>query len=274
MIHPIVGGECDRVVVEDGCRIAVHTLRTGGATIPILFIHALAMTGEMWRRVAQQLNVDASLYAIDCRGHGESDRAAGPYTTERFAKDIGDVLDHLHAQKVHLIGCSMGGTVALAFAGRHPERVASMTIIDSTACYGENAHLVWDERALRPRQEGFQAMVPFQVSRWFSEAFAEQEPDLVQEAVRVFLVNDADAYAETCRMLGRADERHRLSQYTGPVSVVVGEEDYATPVAMARELVSLLTQAKLTILPKRRHYTPIECPEEVALAIHATILRG
>ena len=116
--------------------------------------------------------------------------------------------------------------------------------------------------------------MPFQVSRWFSEEFAEHQPDLVRQAVSVFLLNDADAYAETCRMLGRADERHRVSRYTGPVSVVVGEEDYATPVVMARELVSLLTQSTLTILPKRRHYTPIECPEEVALAIHAAVLRG
>ncbi|CAM4238859.1 alpha/beta fold hydrolase [Bordetella muralis] len=274
MIPPLLDDTVERVVVEDGCRIAIRTLRTGSAPIPVLFVHALAMNGEMWRRVAQKLNVDAPLYAIDCRGHGESDRAAGPYTTERFAKDISDVLDHLNTRQVHLVGCSMGGTVALAFAGRYTERVASMTIIDSTACYGEDAHISWDERALRPRQEGFQAMVPFQVSRWFSPEFAEQEPALVQEAVKVFLANEADAYAATCRMLGCADERHRLSRYTGPVSVVVGEEDYATPVAMARELVSLLAQAKLTILPKRRHYTPIECPGEVAVAIDATILRG
>ena len=59
---------------------------------------------------------------------------------------------------------------------------------------------------------------------------------MVKRCIDVFLRNDIAAYAETCRMLGRADLRSALPRLKMPTAVVVGEEDYATPVAMAEAL--------------------------------------
>lgn len=263
------------VIADDGCRITVRQLRRGQPNHkPVLFIHALAMNGDMWEDVASAMQPGMPLYAVDCRGHGLSDKPSGPYTTERFAKDIVAVLDALNAPRAHIVGCSMGGTVALAVAGRFPDRVASLTVIDSTACYGAQSAPAWEERGLRAANEGFDSMVDFQLSRWFSPAYVERAEPALQEAVDVFLKNSAPAYLETCRMLGHADERPNLPNYKGPASVVVGEHDYATPPAMAEEVASLLKQASLLVLPGMRHYTPIEAPEAIALAIRSAVQRA
>jgi 3-oxoadipate enol-lactonase len=261
--------------MDDGCQLALRQLRAGDVSQPpVLFVHALAMNGAMWSDLSQMLHATSPLYALDCRGHGASDRPPGPYTTRRFAQDIDGILDSLAASRVHLVGCSMGGTVSMAYAGLRPERLASLTVIDSTAWYGADAPAAWEARGQRALREGFDAMVPFQLERWFSEAYASRNSAGMREAVDVFLKNDASAYAESCRMLGLADERAGLARYTGPAMVVVGEEDYATPPAMARVAAQLLSGAILTILQGLRHYTPIEAPDRVAQAIDTVIRRA
>jgi 3-oxoadipate enol-lactonase len=65
-------------------------------------------------------------------------------------------------------------------------------------------------------------------------------------------------------MLGDADLRALQPKMTMPTSVIVGEEDYAATVAMSEQIKAALPKATLTILPKVRHLTPIECPEKIA----------
>jgi 3-oxoadipate enol-lactonase len=65
-------------------------------------------------------------------------------------------------------------------------------------------------------------------------------------------------------MLGAADERALIQHYKGACTMVVGEEDYATPVSMAQELARLLPQADLHVLQNVRHYSPIQAPELIA----------
>lgn len=75
-------------------------------------------------------------------------------------------------------------------------------------------------------------------------------------------------------MLGQADERERLHRFTGPVSVVVGAEDYATPIAMGQDIADRMTDARLTVVPGTRHYTPLEAPDAIASCIADTIARS
>ena len=94
-------------------------------------------------------------------------------------------------------------------------------------------------------------MIDFQVTRWFGDEFRAAHPDLIQAITRVFLANDLDCYAASCTLLGEADLRPFLPAFRMPVAVIVGEEDYATPVAMARQLHEAIQGSTLTILPLR-----------------------
>lgn len=260
------------VTAADGCRIAVRTLRTGSKPVPpVVAIHALAMNGSMWSEVASFLSSDVTVLALDCRGHGSSDKPHGPYSTSCFAGDVLAVVDQFECSRVVLVGCSMGGTVALEFAGTYPERVEGLSVFDTTAWYGEGAAPRWEQRAQTALQQGMEALTAFQLERWFSPEFSSTRPDVVRKALDIFLANDIVAYAETCRMLGQADERIRVANYKGPALVSVGEYDYATPISMAEELARCLPQAKLSVIPHARHFTPFEVPKEVALRIDQVI---
>lgn len=278
---PSVTARQIRVTADDGCVLNLRVLREAQlkTATPVVFVHALAMDGDMWQGVVDALDEDNSLlsggmYALDCRGHGASGASEGSFTTKRFSKDLADTLDALSASRAHIVGCSMGGTVALGFAGGFAARVASLTVIDATAWYGPEAPANWEKRAVAALNGGMVSLVDFQLARWFSPTFLQEQPDLVRASVGVFTANRVQAYVGSCRMLGQADERAALANYNGPAAVVVGEEDYATPLAMAEDLASRLVGARLTVIPGTRHYTPLEAPALVAACIDKAIGRA
>jgi 3-oxoadipate enol-lactonase len=82
--------------------------------------------------------------------------------------------------------------------------------------------------------------------------------------MEVFLRNEVAAYVETCNMLGAADLRAALPAMTIPTAIVVGEEDYATPVAMAEAMHHAIAGSTLTVLKAARHLTPLEMPATIA----------
>src|SRR5207247_5561502 len=121
-----------------------------------------------------------------------------------------------------------------ALGGLYTSRVSALGLIDTTAWYGEDAPAVWRERAANARSKGLAGLVDFQVTRWFGDSFRSAHPELVSAATRVFLANDLDCYAASCILLGDADLRPFLPRLRVPVSILVGEEDYATPLPAAR----------------------------------------
>jgi 3-oxoadipate enol-lactonase len=173
-----------------------------------------------------------------------------------------------------IAGSSMGGSVALAFAIDHGARAAGLALIDTTAWYGPDAPKNWAERADAAQAKGLASLVEFQATRWFGDAFRADHADVVQACLETYLANDVAAYAATCRMLGSFDLRAGLARLTMPVSIVVGEEDYATPPAMAEAMKAALPQATYRLLPKARHLTPLERPDEVSEAILAVIAKA
>jgi 3-oxoadipate enol-lactonase len=249
----------------DGCSIAytLHAARDPGAP-RIALIHSLALDRGVWDGVVSRLAGDAHVLAYDCRGHGRSSRPAISFTPELFARDLAELLDHVGWPSALVAGCSMGGCVAQAFGGLYPSRASALGLIDTTAWYGADAPAQWRERAENARSKGLAGLVQFQVTRWFGDAFRAEHPELVDATAAVFLANDLDCYAATCVMLGEADLRPYLPSLRMPVQVIVGEEDYATPVAHARQLHEVIPGSTLTILPGARHLTPIECPDRIA----------
>jgi 3-oxoadipate enol-lactonase len=227
----------------------------------------------VWDGVVERLLPEAEVLTYDCRGHGRSDRRAGRYTAELFAQDLAELLDHVGWQRAAIAGCSMGGCVALAFAGRHPGRADALGLVDTTAWYGEDAPATFRARAEAARAKGMQGLVDFQVTRWFSDAFRAAHPEAMQHPVAVFLANDFDCYAASCALLGDADLRAYLPSLRVPAAIVVGEEDYATPVAMARALHEALPQSTLTVLPQARHLTPLEHPDRIAAELRSLLAR-
>lgn len=259
---------------RDGARIGYTIVGDSGAKRRATLVHSVAMDRQFWLPVAERLAKDTAVLVFDSRGHGASDKPAGPYTVEQFADDIADMLDHVGWDRTLIAGASMGGMVALAFAARHPARSAALGLIDTTAWYGPEAAKNWSARADQAVKQGLASLIDFQTTRWFGDDFRAKNPDVVQHCIDVFLQNDVPAYVEACHMLGRADMRAALPNLKMPTAVVVGEEDYAAPVAMAEALHKGIAGSTLTVLPKARHLTPLEVPDIIAAELDRLLARA
>lgn len=265
----------DRIKTSDGCEIS-YTLHAGaGSSAPrIALVHSLALDRSIWDGVVAELFREAQILTFDCRGHGRSGQPVMTYTPQLFAGDLAALMDHVQWPSAIVAGCSMGGMVAQAFAINHPQRTLGLVAIDTTAWYGADAPKTWRERGATGKQKGMAALVEFQTGRWFGDAFRATEKAVVDRLVKVFLANNVDCYVKTCEMLGDADLRAGLSTIRTPTAVVVGEEDYATPVAMAEALHKGIAGSTLTVIPGGRHITPTEKPQDIAARIREVIQRS
>ncbi len=251
-----------RIRLRDGVELVYEVRGRRKDVLPVVLIHSLGMDHTFWNAVTPALAEETAVLVYDCRGHGRSGKPDGPYRVEGFAEDLVQLLDHIGWRSAVIAGASMGGCITLAFAAAYPERAAGLGLFDTTAWY--NAPDKWEERAHTAETKGLDALLEFQTTRWFTDSFRASRKDVLDESVAVFLRNIPKAYAETCRMLGACNMTAALPRLRMPTRIVVGDEDYATPVAMSQTLNRGIASSTLTVIPNARHLTPLECPQQIA----------
>ena len=102
-----------------------------GAGEPLLLLHGLGSNGRSWEYQVEPFARQYRVIVPDVRGHGRSAKPTGPYSVSQFANDIFNLLDHLQIDRFHLVGLSMGGMIGFQMAVDRPERLKSMTIVNS-----------------------------------------------------------------------------------------------------------------------------------------------
>jgi 3-oxoadipate enol-lactonase len=235
--------------------------RRSGSGRPLVLLHPLALSGAVWGDFAGRLSETFDVIAPDARGHGDSGWDGEPFGLDDLADDVAMLLDGLGLPSASIIGMSMGGSTAVSFAGRYPDRAAAMVLADTTAWYGPQAPRTWADRAqgvlTRPRER----QVPFQVDRWFTEIFRQRHPDRVNRVVRIFLRTSSLAHAQACRALGAMDSRGLLAKIAASTLVVTGAEDYATPPPMGRAIADGVPDGEARVLDGLRHLSLVEQPD-------------
>lgn len=266
-------GETRTVRAADGCLIA-YAIAPGAADAPrVALIHSLALDRHFWDAVVAEAAGSLEMLALDCRGHGASG-GTGPFTAPLIADDLAAVLNHAGWDRCLVAGASMGGSVALAFAALHHARTAGLLAIDTTAWYGPTAPEDWARRAGVARKDGMAALLEFQRARWLSDAFRAANPEVQAAQEAIFLRTGIEPYAAACGMLGALDLRAAIPGITAPTAVLVGEEDGATPPAMAQAIVTEIGGATLEVLKGARHLTPLERPREIVAALRGLVARA
>lgn len=262
------------VTLRDGAQLGYTLSRSGHAGAPrLVLIHTLAMDRTIWEPLVALLpGFDVLTY--DARGNGASSKTPGPYTAEQFADDLAELMTSVGWERAIVLGASMGGSIAIQFAFAHAAMVDALGLVDTTAWYGADAPAAWAERAKKAATDGFASMLAFQQTRWFSDAFRASHPDVVAHTSDVFLRNDPAAYGALCTMLGAFDGRAHLTGFAMPVEVLVGSEDYATPLEMSQELAASIPGAHLTVVPNVRHLTILEIPDRIAELVRALAARS
>src|SRR3546814_13114062 len=135
---PPPGRQGGRARGRDGHSLSCGRGMGGGKVRRALF-HSLAMDAAFWDGVVPLVARHADVLVYDVRGHGRSDKPAGPYSVELMADDLADLLDAVGWPSATVAGASMGGCIALAFAAAYPGRVDGLGPIDTTCWYGAAA---------------------------------------------------------------------------------------------------------------------------------------
>ena len=167
-----------------------------------------------------------------------------------------------------------------AAASRSPSRRpilrarAALGLIDTTAWYGPEAPKNWAERADKAAQEGMAALVGFPDHALVRRRIPCATPGCRQGERRCFPAQRRQRLCgdlQDARRVPTCARRSRCLKM--PTAVIVGEEDYATPVAMAQALHDGIAGSTLTVLPKARHLTPLEVPDIIAAELDRLMAR-
>jgi 3-oxoadipate enol-lactonase len=227
-----------------------------GAGDPVLLIAGLSMPGASWGLQIKALAQAFRVITFDNRGVGETDLPPEHvYTTGQLADDAAALLRELSIGRAHVVGVSMGGTVAQELALRHRELVRSLTLV-STWARGDARFVQivesWTSLASRvPIEERYRHVF----FPWvFSPAFLERK-DNVESAFRRALAYPHQTKAEAIERQARGvfawngTRVPRLSAIRTPTLVVAGKDDLVTPPEFARALAKLIPRARLALMP-------------------------
>jgi 3-oxoadipate enol-lactonase len=227
----------------------------------LVFSHSLACSVRMWDGEIEKHKGSYRVLAYDTRGHGQSAAPKGPYTLEGLADDLHGLLTHLKVQKPHFVGLSMGGMIGQTFALKYPSFFRTLTLCDTTSRYPAEAAPMWAERIRIAESKGMAPLVQPTLERWFTEPFRKSHPDKVARVAALIEKTPVAGYAGCCAAIPKINVTSRLKEIRTPTLVICGNDDPATPPAMAREIQENLPGAKLALIPQAAHLANIEQPE-------------
>jgi pyruvate dehydrogenase E2 component (dihydrolipoyllysine-residue acetyltransferase) len=231
-------GPAPRDIEAGGRRLRLLDIGNGDA-IPVVFVHGFGGDLNSWMFLQPGLAESRRTVALDLPGHGGSVKEVGAGDADTLAAAVADAIAALGLAKAHLVGHSMGGAIAATVASRHPERVASLTLI-ATAGLGpeiNGAFLDGFVRAQRRRetQEMLAQLVhdPALVSRV-----------MIEEVLRYKRLDGVQAALETIARAWFPDGRQSvavdLAALAMPAQLIWGRDDRIIPVAHAEALAGRL----------------------------------
>lgn len=260
-----------------GARLACQQVGEGP---DLVFVHGLAASRAFWfAQYVLPLQDRFRITCFDLRGHGYSERTASGYSATAMAEDLAGVLDALDVQRCDLVGHSYGGGVALEFAVQQPQRLRSLTVLDTKV----NALQPTQRLADMPQLSAFEIEVAQrsgidweaedQIGLRFLEAVARLraagETIPVRDSVTPFgegrgalrtakawlELIDTPGVREELLQAGAAGERIADRLAALPVQLIYGGLSRCQP--SCRALSQRLPSADVVLLPDGGHFFPL-----------------
>ena len=237
-----------------------------GAGPPVTLVHGVGASLHSWDAIAESLSRQYRVIRMDLRGHGASSRIE-TCSLENFLADVSLVLDRLGIARTHLVGFSLGGMIAQAFALAHPDRVEKLAIISAVAGRTPEERANLQARARKVRDEGIGSVVAAAADRWFTDEFRRKNPELVARRLEELKANDHRSYSAAYAVFAEGDLGARLHEIRHPTLIVTGEHDVGSNTRMARFMHGSIRGSSLHILPRLKHSILLEAPTEITVLL-------
>jgi len=211
-VKRVIPGPAGRLVVDDG-----------GAGAPVVFVHSLAGTSRHWSAQLEHLRRSRRAVAFDLRGHGRPDAPGnGDYAITSVAADIEAVAGALDLERFALVGHSMGGGVALAYAGAHPERVDRLLLLDSI---GDGTQI--PAAAMQPLLDGLESAAYQETIEGYWDTITGPNVAVRERLLADLRATPRKTVVEGFKAVPRFDPKPHLARFRGPMlAVVTPSNDY------------------------------------------------
>lgn len=241
-------------VADDGTRISYEVFGKRGAP-PLVMIQGLGVDRWGWIRQQAAFSTRFRCVLLDNRGVGRSDKPDGPYDLEEMADDVLAVMDAEGIEAAHIMGASLGGSLAQIVAVRSPGRVLSL-VLACTSCRVKDwrRHLLaeWIELAESAGASDFALenlrwVLSRRHLRWISPITQVVAPLAVRAPA-------SSVVAQMQAILNLREQVHELlATITVPTLVIVGSQDILTPVADSEEIATKIPDAQLCVVAGAAH---------------------
>ena len=210
--------------------------RITGEGEPVVQIHGAGFGHFNFAPATPEISKFFRVIDFDLRGYGQSDRPIQDYDMEVWADDLAGLMDTLEIERAHVHGTSMGGMIAIVFAGKYPNRTTSVVINCAAARLGVTGRLIFknwiDIAELDPDGPGSRVLAELITWEALSKAFLEEQGaeglvDQIQTILRDS--NRIEVFTAACQAMCDMDITAWLPRITSPALVLGGDEDVMTP---------------------------------------------
>lgn len=225
----------------------------------LVFVHGLGENLESWTYQLQYFDKDYRVIAMDLRGHGRTNDGIVPLTMRRLALDVIALIDYLAIDKMHLVGLSMGGMIALELTKEHQQRLQSISLCNTMAYPIDN-----DKIAIANRV-GMLQMVPMStVAEYVTNKCLAQENNQIlhEQVLKMFLNNRLLPYMAATIAVFSIDYRSQLAKINLPTLIMVGDVDTVTPISCAEYMHENIINSKLKVIKHAGHLSKLEQPQQ------------
>jgi pimeloyl-ACP methyl ester carboxylesterase len=247
---------------------AAYFYEERGYGTSICLIHGFPLDGRIWEAQLEALSDRYRVIVPDLRGFGQT-RSADSFTMDSLAGDLHALLSELGALPCVLGGLSMGGYVALAYAGKYQADLRGLMLIDTRAEADAPAGRENRNKMIElARQQGARAVAGEMFPKLICARTVQQHPEIAHK-LRQIMESQSPATIELAltAMRDRQDRMADLPAITIPTLVLVGEEDEITTPTMAKNMHKSIINSILVPVPAAGHMSPMEQPDDVILAI-------
>lgn len=210
-------------IIFKKAKISFSDLGKGTA---VVLVHGFLENTKMWDAITPHLIKRNRVIAIDLLGHGNSDCLGYVHSMELFADTVEAVLKHLRIRKCIVVGHSLGGYVALAFAEKHPQKIKGLCLMNSTSNEDDEERKALRARANTMVQKNFTNMVRMSFVNLFGVKSKEKYKEEITLALNEALQTKVQGYiAANEGMRIRPNRNHVLTNNTFKKLIVIGEKD-------------------------------------------------